>query len=220
MLAVVLPILALLPVTLAQENVLGAYIFHRHGDRTSKSWKPTVLTDLGYSQVYTSGEYYRRRYIVSGASHQLPGIAANTVKLSQISVSSPSDNVLQNSATGFLQGLYPPVNAPADQQTLADGTVVTAPMNGYQLIPVDITSTNTASESTGWLQSTTGCLNAVTSSNEYFNSADYVSLLNSTSNFYQKILPTVNTTFSAANNSYKNAYTSEFCATLCFKYYI
>ena len=193
----------------AQENVLGVYIFHRHGDRTTKAYSPVSLTDLGYQDVYTSGQYYRNRYVASGASHQIANIQPNVVKLSQISVSSPSDNVLQNAATGFLQGLYPAVNAPTDQETLRDGTVITAPMNGYQLIPVAITTTNTASESSGWLQSATGCANAVAASNEYFSTSDYTALLGSTASFYQSILPTINTTFNSSAATYKNAYTSE-----------
>lgn len=210
MLTSLLPLLSLTTLALAQENVLGVYVFHRHGDRTSKSYSPVSLTDLGYQNVYTSGQYYRSRYIASGAQLPISGISPNTVKLSQLSVSSPSDNVLQNSATGFLQGLYPPVGAPADQQTFANSTVITAPMNGYQLIPVAITSTNTGSESNGWLQAATGCLNAVSSSNQYFYSPEYTTLLNSTASFYQNILPVVNTTFNATADTYKNAYTSEF----------
>lgn len=202
-------IVSLLPLTLAQENVLGVFMFHRHGDRTSKSSSPVSLTDLGYQEVYTSGQYYRSRYIASGAQLQIAGIQPNTVKLSQISASSPSDNVLQNSATGFLQGLYPPVGSSAAQQTLANNTVITAPMNGYQLIPVAITSTNTGSESNGWLQAATGCVNAVSSSNQYFYSPEYMTLMNSTASFYQNLDPVVNSTFTANATTFKNAYTSE-----------
>ena len=44
--------------TIAQETVLGVYIFSRHGDRTAKSTPPANLTDLGYEEVYTSGKHY------------------------------------------------------------------------------------------------------------------------------------------------------------------
>jgi hypothetical protein len=49
-------LLSFVPLIQAQETVLGAYIFHRHGDRTSKSWPPVLLTDLGYTQVHASGD--------------------------------------------------------------------------------------------------------------------------------------------------------------------
>ncbi|KAK2763240.1 hypothetical protein FQN54_009876 [Arachnomyces sp. PD_36] len=189
------------------ETVLGAYIYSRHGDRTSKSTPPTVLTTLGYSQVFTSGDYYRNRYISSdsSSSSQIAGIAADIVDLSQIVVSSPLDNVLQNSATGFLQGLYPPVSSV--KQTLRNNTVIDAPMNGYQLIPVDQIETGSNSEDSAWLQSTSSCPNAEVSSNNYFNSPEYEALLDSTADFYKSLTPMLEPTFEPSEISYKNAYT-------------
>lgn len=75
-----LPALALLTSTDAAETLLGAYIFHRHGDRTPKSLPPTNLTSLGYSQVYSSGQYYRSRYLTS--SSKIYGLNTDLVKLS------------------------------------------------------------------------------------------------------------------------------------------
>jgi hypothetical protein len=110
----------------AAETVLGAYIFHRHGDRTAKALAPANLTNLGYEQVHTSGQYYRSRYL-SGDS-KIRGINEDEVKLSQLQVQSPVDNVLQNSAMGFLQGLYPPFQD--DVQTL--GTLEWIPADSCQ----------------------------------------------------------------------------------------
>ena len=64
-------------------------------------------------------------------------------------MTAPLDNVLQSSAQGFLQGLYPPVE---NTQTLRNGTVVLAPFGGYQIIPVNLVSSGTGSEDNGWLQ--------------------------------------------------------------------
>ncbi|EMC96884.1 hypothetical protein BAUCODRAFT_430960 [Baudoinia panamericana UAMH 10762] len=204
-LAAALPLVASQAVS--NETVLGVYMFHRHGDRTSKSTPPANLTDLGYQEVYTSGQYYRSRYIASNAAYKINGINTNIVKQAQISVSAPSDTVLQNSATGFLQGLYPPVGPSYDTETLRDGTVVTAPMQGYQLIPVALVSAGTSSEDSGWLQGASGCAAATVSSNNYFSSAQYLHLLNSTQSLYTGIAPVINSTFTAAQTSFKNAYT-------------
>ena len=57
--------------------MLGAYIFHRHGDRTAKALAPTKLTTLGYEQVYRSGQYYNARYITGDSKIQ--GISEETV---------------------------------------------------------------------------------------------------------------------------------------------
>lgn len=188
------------------ETILGAYVFHRHGDRTSKSTPPTSLTDLGYFEVLGSGYNYHDRYISSESSTQISGIQSEVVKLSQLAVSSPSDNVLQNSAAGWLQGLYPPVGG-AYNQTLRNGTSVEAPLNGFQLIPIAIQSSGSGSESDSWLQSASSCLNAEISSNEFFSSDVYNYYENSTQDLYQSLAPAVNATFSSSQLSFKNAYT-------------
>ena len=203
----ILPLtILLLPLTQAADTVLGLYIFSRHGDRTSKAWPPTSLTPLGYREIFTSGSRFRETYI-NGTS-PIANIAPNTVKLSQISASAPLDNVLMPSAQGFLQGLYPPVGG-SSQQKLANGTVVDAPLDGYQLIPVATAGTGTGSEDQAWLQGSTNCANAEISSNAYYASAEYMSLLNSTKDFYTGLLPVINSTFNAGQASFANAYTSK-----------
>lgn len=194
-------------VATAQETVLGVYIFSRHGDRTAKATPPANLTDLGYEEVFTSGTYYRNRYIAEDASQRIYGINANLVKLSQITASAPVDNVLQNSAMGFLQALYPPVGEQLGSNTLRNGTIVQTPLNGYQLIPLQTVSTGANSENSAWLQGSTNCLNAEISSNDYFNSAQYLSTLNSTMSLYQSIYPDVNRTFTQNQTTFKNGYT-------------
>jgi hypothetical protein len=69
-------------------------------------------------------------------------------------------------------------------------------------------SSGAGSESNGWLQDASGCLNAEISSNNYFSSASYMNSLASTKNFYETIVPVVNATFAASTVTYKNAYTS------------
>lgn len=205
-----LSVLSILASVEAAETVLGAYIFHRHGDRTPKSLAPTNLTTLGYDQVYASGQYYRSRYLTG--SSKIRGINKDTVKLSQLSVTAPVDNVLQNSAMGFLQGLYPPVGQTV--QALANGSEVQAPMNGYQLIPVNTLATGAGSEDAGWLQDATTCYNAKVSSNSYFTSAEYNNLLNSTKDFYAALVPVVNGMFNEKDVTYKNAYVGK-CPSSC-----
>lgn len=83
-------------------------------------------------------------------------------------------------------------------------------MNGYQLIPVELVSTGTNSEDSGWLQAATGCAAATISSNNYFYSEQYMDLLNSTQDLYTSLTPVINGSFNSSTISYKNAYTSEF----------
>ena len=211
---VTLAVTALLPLGLAQtltnETVLGVYMFHRHGDRTAKAWPPANLTDLGYQEVYTSGQFYRNRYIATDAAYQISGISPDIVSQGQIAVSAPDDVVLQNSAMGFLQGLFPPVGSTLGSTTLRNGTVIEAPMSGYQLIPVELVSGGSGEEGSTWLQSASGCAAATIGSNNYFTSSQYMDLLASTHDFYQKLLPVYSGTFNNSDATYKNAYTSKF----------
>lgn len=202
--------LSFLPILTLSETILGAYIFHRHGDRQSKSLPPVLLTPLGYNQVYLSGQYLRQRYVASNDSgFQISGIGVDDVVQSQIEVSTPDDIVLMNSAQGFLQGLYPPTTSSLFNNTLRNGTTVSAPMGGYQLIPIHtVTSTGGSSENAAWLQGSTGCANTLTSSAEYFMTPEYFAIANSTASFYQGLESVINGVFSPAQASYKNAYAS------------
>ncbi|KAI0109593.1 phosphoglycerate mutase-like protein [Nemania sp. FL0031] len=199
--------LAALPLV-KSETVLGLYIFSRHGDRTPKILAPTNLTSLGAEQVYTSGGYYRNRYVASDASSPILGLSRNTAALKQLTVTAPVDNVLQSSAQAFLQGLYPPAGDFSTEE-LRNDTEVTSPLNGYQYIPintVDSSFSGTTPEDNPWLQGGSGCTNAVVSSNNYLSSSDYLTTYQQSQAFYQDLLPVINTTFSAANANFKNAY--------------
>jgi hypothetical protein len=199
--AVALSALSMLAGTQAAETVLGAYIFHRHGDRTAKALGSTQLTTVGYEQVHTSGEYYRSRYL-SGDS-KISGISEDQVKLSQIQAQAPADSVLQLSAMGFLQGLYPPVK---NVETLASGQQVQAPLDGYQLIPINTQPEVKKSEDSAWLQDASDCQNAKISSNSYFDSKDYQDLASSTKEFYSSLVPSTNNAISKDEVNFKNAY--------------
>ncbi|CAI7606747.1 unnamed protein product [Penicillium crustosum] len=164
------------------ERVLGAYVFQRHGDRTAKSWPPTKLTNLGYTQD------------------------TDIVNLSQVTASAPQDDVIENSGEGFLQGLYPPIGSLATD-TLRNGSTIQSPMNGYQLIPMSDVKSGSGSEDNMWLQSTTSCNNAKVSSNNYFFSNSFKSVLSSTKELYQSLEPLVNGTFSSAELNFENGYT-------------
>ncbi|KAH6898506.1 histidine phosphatase superfamily [Thelonectria olida] len=191
----------------AAEDVLGVYIFHRHGDRTAKAWKPVNFTALGAEQVYSSGSYYRGRYVTAGADFKISGLSSDTAVLSQIEVTAPVDAVLQNSALVFLQGLYPPTG---HVETLANGSRVEAPLDGYQYIPVNsIESAASAkdSENSAWLQGNSGCNNAEVSSNDYFTSSEYAKTYDGSKSFYSGLLPVVNGTFSKDEATFKNGYT-------------
>ncbi|KAH7162933.1 histidine phosphatase superfamily [Dactylonectria estremocensis] len=190
----------------AAEDVLGVYIFHRHGDRTAKAWKPVNMTALGADEVHSSGAFYRNRYVDADADSKVHGLSSDTAVLSQIAVTAPVDNVLQNSALVFLQGLYPPTGR---VELLANGSRVEAPFSGYQYIPVnsvDSAASAEDSENSAWLQGNSGCTNAEVSSNDYLSSSEYATTYDDSHAFYKKLLPVINGTYSEDDANFKNGY--------------
>ena len=191
------------------EDVLGVYIFHCHGDRTAKAQPPVSMTNLGAAQAFSSGAFYRDRYVSSEADMHIRNLSSDIAVHSQLSVTAPADPVLENSAIAFLQGLYPPN---PELEIEADGSTVISPLGGYQYIPVeavDTTATTRKAESNAWLQSDSGCDNAVISSEQYFSSNEYREMLNETQEFYNKLVPVVNSTMSEEEITFKNAYSSK-----------
>ena len=202
------------PFSHAAETILGVYIFSRHGDRTAKSTPPANLTELGYQEIFTSGAYFRNRYVASNATSRIAGINPDLVKQSQITASAPLDTVLMNSAQGFLQGLYPPVGTTLGTNTLRNGTTIQTPLNGYQLVPIQTVTSGTGSEDSAWLQGSSNCAKALVSSNGYYTSSSYMTLLNNTADFYKSLAPMINGTFGPNDISFKNAYTSKLSVSI------
>ncbi|OAA42638.1 Histidine phosphatase superfamily, clade-2 [Metarhizium rileyi] len=194
-------------VSAADERVLGVYLFHRHGDRTAKAWAPVNLTALGAEEVYSSGSFYRKRYVQSDAPARISGLSSNKPVLSQLAVTAPQDAVLYNSALTFLQGLYPPIG---QSETLANGTKVEGPLGGYQYIPVNAirdAATANKAETQGWLQGASSCDLGVKSSNAYFTSSEYQKTYDESLDLYQSILPVINTTYTEDAANFKNGFT-------------
>ncbi|KZP34047.1 phosphoglycerate mutase-like protein, partial [Athelia psychrophila] len=188
------------------ETILGAYIYHRHGDRTAKLLPPVSLTDLGYREVWQSGLGLNERYITAAGLTPIAGISSPAVLQSQLTASTSDDVVLMSSAQGFLQGLYPPLGNVT--QTLRNASAVPVPLDGFQIIPVHtVTAASSTSESAGWLQGATGCANAETGSLEYYNTSEFAALMSSTQAFYQTLNPILNGTFTSAATTFQNAYT-------------
>lgn len=188
------------------ERVLGAYIFSRHGDRTPKLFGNTELTVVGYREVFNSGSYYNGRYISDSDSDlHIEGISNPRFSAKQISVTAPDDGVLQNSATGFLQGVYPPTGKAVE--TLSNDTTLEAPLGGYQIVTIGTTESNADSESSTWLQGASGCDKATVSSSSYYTSKSYLDLEASTKDFYQSLSPVLEGAFSEDDMTFKNAYT-------------
>lgn len=160
-----------------------------------------------------AGTYYRDRYLTPSSSDnststRLSSLNSHIYSPQSLSAFAPADAVLQNSATGFLQGLYPPAgNVAATDAQLRNGSKVESPLNGYQLINIQSVDNGGNSENNAWLQSTSNCPNEEVSSNNYFSSSEYLKTKRETDGFYKSLKPMLEGAFTDEEMSYKNAYT-------------
>lgn len=165
------------------------------------------MTNLGATQVYHSGQFYRNRYVREGAPFQIAGIATDDARPTQIWASAPDQYVLYQTATNFLQGLYPPLaSLPGADSTeeLTNGTETESPLGGYQFILVH--GEDTTSPDTIWIKGDDGCPAYDDASDAYFNSTDYHDTLTSTADFYSTFVPLLGDIMGAENVTYRNAY--------------
>ncbi|KAH9205988.1 histidine phosphatase superfamily [Leptodontidium sp. 2 PMI_412] len=169
------------------ETIHGVTIFSRHGDRTSKHYSGYSLTPLGFTENFEVGSDYRDIYIASGAPKQILGISASKYVPSQVFASAPDQQVLLNTATAFLQGLYPPlepINATLAVQSLNNGTSYTNPLNGYQYVVLH--GEESTAPDTIWIKGDEGCPSATKFQGTFEDSAEFASLNESTRPFYQQ----------------------------------
>jgi prostatic aicd phosphatase len=205
---IALATLALVGTAVADETVVGTFIFGRHGDRLTKPTK--VLSPIGSQEVYAAGNFYQQRYFVQSKDFNIPGLNS-TYQPSQLNAFAPDSDVLQKSAQGFLQGLYPPLSslAVADStvsgSALSNGSFEDTPLGGYQY--VYFTGVDAASPNNIWIQGDINCPAYTNASNGFFNSQEFLSLNQSTFDFYQSLYPLVQGVIPKSNMTFANAYT-------------
>ncbi|KAI9853639.1 MAG: hypothetical protein M1813_002042 [Trichoglossum hirsutum] len=197
--------LSVLVTTALAETIHGVTVFTRHGDRTSKHYSNYRITSLGLTQNFLAGSYYRERYLVPNSTQQILGISS-TYSPSLVPGRAPDQQILINTVTAFLQGLYPPST---DAEKLNNGSSIQNPLGGYQYVSVH--ADENSDEDTIWLKGTDQCpAYTAAAAAEYSKSAEFVGLLEPTRGFYsgfEKALKGVwDYTNPAANLTYANAY--------------
>lgn len=148
------------------------------------------MTSLGASQNFQVGSDYRARYLAAGSPHQIAGISESKYISSQIYATAPNSGILLNTATAFLQGLYPPLVDLAPEiasQTLNNGTKSISPLNGYQYVTLQGVKAN--SPDTIWIKGDESCPTLDASLSALESSAPFTSLVASTRPFYESFYP-------------------------------
>ncbi|KAL2020616.1 hypothetical protein VTK56DRAFT_8106 [Thermocarpiscus australiensis] len=172
----------------AADTVRGVLVFSRHGDRTSKHYGNQVLTSLGAQQVFQVGSDYRARYLASDSPHRIQGISEFQYVPSQVYASAPDSSILLDTATAFLQALYPPlgdIKPSVASQNLANGSSVSAPLSGYQYVTLH--GIDDDSPETVWLKGEDNCPAVTSAQADFKTSAEYATRLASTRDFYRSL---------------------------------
>ena len=152
MLVLSLTVLASARLAAAQSNDAyhphGAFAFIRSGERTPALTGDTqVLTAVGANQMYQLGQTLRNRWIDSNGDtglgrQNIANMSVDIINNDQISIQTLDTQYLVSSAQAFMQGMYPPhaygnsTGLGDSTDRLADGTIVQAPLNGYQYAKV------------------------------------------------------------------------------------
>ncbi|KZP07653.1 phosphoglycerate mutase-like protein [Athelia psychrophila] len=126
-------------------QVHGVIVIARNGDRTEfyqdpKTYAPafTETTPLGEVQSHALGSLLRNEYFIKDSTSFVQGIQADLVDTHQVAVlvkAGGEGPVIFDSAIATLQGLFPPT--PKNTMTLSNGKQITAPLGGYQYVPVE-----------------------------------------------------------------------------------
>ncbi|PPQ67973.1 hypothetical protein CVT25_000453 [Psilocybe cyanescens] len=159
----------------SDSKILGVVILIRHGDREGFYQDPidytpsnTAITALGNLQSFQLGEEIRSLYLSPSSPSFISSVSADIVQDSQVQIRADGGGergVIFNSAVSFLQGLFP--ENPTYNSTLANGTIVFAPLNGYQTVPIESVEPDNDISLEGW----TDCGTFVDATNAFYNSA-------------------------------------------------
>ncbi|KAH8173641.1 histidine phosphatase superfamily (branch 2) domain-containing protein [Sarocladium implicatum] len=177
---------ALLAGSAAAETIHGVFVFSRHGDRTTKWYGSQQLTKLGAEQCFQSGSAYRSRYLDSSSSHKIAGMSEDEYVRTQVFASAPDQPILLNTATAFLQGLYPPLeglDADLVSQTLVNGSESASPLDGYQYVVLSGVQDN--SPDTIWIKGDDACPAYKDASKSFKQSKEFKQREEETKDFYE-----------------------------------
>ena len=115
--------------------------------------------------------------------------------------------ILYQTATNFLQGLYPPLgelNSSLATEELANGTSSQAPLNGYQFILVH--GEGDTDPDTIWLKGDDACPAYDKASKSYRQSEEYQRTLSQSADFYSRFTPFLANIMGAENVSYSHGF--------------
>ena len=179
------------------ETVWSSLTFTRTGERTpladeqQESTNILKLTPVGAHQASTAGDLLRDRYLPTAQMSQsnvLSGLSPNEIDPDQLYILAADAQFNSASAQAFMQSFYPPFssnNTSNAAATLANGSIVQYPMNGYQYPWVHIASVNDPESI--FLDGSSNCPAFDDLANSYYATDMFQVRQNGTSQLYQEV---------------------------------
>ncbi|MCV2423731.1 hypothetical protein LNV47_24415, partial [Paucibacter sp. DJ4R-1] len=159
----------------------------RHVDRqgfyqSPESYTPvqTAITPLGLVQEYQLGQLIRSLYFNASSPSVISGISTGLFDQNQVRIRADAGGeggVIFDSAVALSQGVWPAANA--FNTTLANGTTVVAPLNGYQYAPIESVEPDTDISLEGW----TECNTFATATSAFYNSTEFKEVSDANADF-------------------------------------
>ncbi|EUC64991.1 histidine acid phosphatase-like protein [Rhizoctonia solani AG-3 Rhs1AP] len=182
---------------MSSENsiVLGVVLLTRHGDRQGFYQSPdnytpvqTSIAPLGLVQEYQLGQLIRSLYLNANSPSVISGISTDLFDQNQVRIRADAGGeggVIFDSAVALSQGVWPA--ATAFNTTLANGTTVVAPLNGYQYAPIESVEPDTDISLEGW----TECNTFATATSVFYNSTEFKQVSDANADFLTSLRPIV-----------------------------
>ncbi|MCJ1314054.1 hypothetical protein MMC25_007734 [Agyrium rufum] len=187
------------------EVIWSSVLVSLFGDRTPPlSSQFSALSPIGANQLFSSGSFFRQRYITPSETETpnnlvIYGISTYQVDNTQVVSRAYYDQFTTASGMAFVQGLYPPtqtLNQPVTYETmlgsmyqLADGSTVDFPLSGYQYSTIDTSSG--LDPSSIWVAGMDSCPSYDAAKLEYLNSPGFYATALQTEAFYQTLFTNV-----------------------------
>ncbi|CAE6470425.1 unnamed protein product [Rhizoctonia solani] len=176
-------------------TVLGVVLLTRHGDRQGFYQSPdnynpvqTAITPLGLVQEYQLGQLIRSLYLNASSPSVISGISTGLFDQNQVRIRADAGGeggVIFDSAVALSQSVWPA--AVAFNTTLANGTTVVAPLNGYQYVPIESVEPDTDVSLEGW----TECNTFATATSAFYNSTEFKQVSDANTDFLNSLRPIV-----------------------------
>ncbi|KAL8882766.1 MAG: hypothetical protein Q9198_000293 [Flavoplaca austrocitrina] len=164
---------------------------------------------LGAEWRSTVWKLKKREFVECDALLDVPGMVGDMepVSINADTFKLTDNKILLQTATNFLQGLYPPLGDLDHDlvvDTVTDGSNIMSPLNGYQFIPIH--GKPKEAPDTIWLKGDDSCPAYTRASDSYHTSVEYLSTVDSSRKFYSQFAEPLNNVMPPENVTYAHAY--------------